>query len=91
MSYGLGREQSGRKKHLSLILLTIFRVVWEERNRRAFKRVMEEVNRIRESWYHNLGCLVTGNLFSAIEDFDNLVEFGCVNIFCVRVGTSWCP
>lgn len=46
MSYEHGRVSVIGKKHLGLIPLTIFCVVWEKRNRRIFG-VEEDVNKVK--------------------------------------------
>lgn len=67
-------------------------MAWKEKNRRAFKRVEEEADRVRDRWYHILGCLVISNLFFSIEDFGKLTEtLMDVQIFFTQVGILLVP
>lgn len=66
---------SGRKKkQLGLISLTIFWVVWKERNRRTFQGVEEDIDKVKTRWYQSLGFLVTNNSLYSIEEVGNLVD-----------------
>lgn len=62
------------KKHLSLIPLTIFPVVKKKRNKRAFERVKDDFDRIRDRWFQTINFLLMGHPLYSIENFRNLTN-----------------
>lgn len=52
---------NSKEKHLSLIPLTTFWMVWKERNRRAFEGKVEGFDRVKNSWFQTLSLLIKGH------------------------------
>lgn len=53
---GIGRDV----KFFSLIMLTMFWIIWKERNRRVFEGVESDVVKIRDRWFYLFGSLLLG-------------------------------
>lgn len=69
-SRGINRE----KKLVSFIPLTIFRIVWIEKNMRAFKMVKDEFDRVRGRWFQTLDFLVMDHPLSEMVDFWDIID-----------------
>lgn len=64
----------GRKKQVGLIPLVIFWVVWKKRNRRAFKGVEADFDRVKDRWFQIWDLLTTGHSLQSMNDFKNLID-----------------
>lgn len=57
-----------------LVVLKKFMTYWIRRNKRAFERMKEDVNKIRARWYQTLGLMATGDSLYSIENLSNLID-----------------
>lgn len=57
------RGISGVNKHVDLVLLAIFQVVWKERNMRTFEVVDEDIDRVMNRWFQTVSTFVLVILF----------------------------
>lgn len=73
MNYGLGRVLLVGEKHLRLIHLAIFWVVWKERNRGTFDGMEEDMDRIRARWFQTLSFFVMSHSILTMEDLGDLI------------------
>lgn len=64
------------RKKVDLILVTIFWVVWKERNKRVFDGIddVNEFDLLKNKWFQNLGFLLLGHSLQSIEDLRNLID-----------------
>lgn len=67
---GIGKKSEVVK----LIPLTIFQVVWKERNNRAFDECMGDLSKIRDRWIHTFGTLILGHDVYGWDDFGKLFD-----------------
>lgn len=58
-----------KNKLLRLIPLSIFWVVWKERNLRAFEGIKKDFTAIRDTWIHSFGSMLLGHDIRELEDF----------------------
>lgn len=65
---------SSRNKLFKLIPLTIFWVIWKERNKRAFEGKELDFNTIKNNWFHYFGSIVLGHNLDCSKDFAFIVN-----------------
>lgn len=63
-----------KKTYLYLIPLSIFWVIWEERNVRAFGGIEGEILNIRNKWIHVFGSLILSHNINKLENFGNVID-----------------
>lgn len=64
---------SGVKKHISLVLLATFCAVWKERNKKTFKGVKDDYDKVKDRW-SSPNFLVMGHPLYSLENFGNLIN-----------------
>lgn len=63
-----------KKTYLLLIPLSIFWVVWNERNAKLFEDIEREVVNTRDKWIHVFGSIILSHDINRIEDFGNIID-----------------
>lgn len=73
LGWGVYKEQI-----VELIPLSIFLVVWKEKNLRAFEGIEKEFNVIRDNWIYSFAFMLLGHDIKGHEDvgavFDILID-----------------
>lgn len=67
---GLGK----RNKFFQLIPLTIFWVIWKERNKRAFDGKELDFNTLKDNWFNYFGATILGHDIDSNVDFVSIVD-----------------
>lgn len=63
-----------KKSYLLLIHLSIFWVVWNERNSTAFEGIEKEMGNIRDRWFHIFGSILLDHDINRLDDFENVID-----------------
>lgn len=67
---GLG----SKNKSIRLISLTIFWVIWEERNNRTFDGIESDFNKVKDNWFHYFGSNLLGHKLDCLDDLVDIVD-----------------
>lgn len=62
-----------KRTHLLLIPISIFRVVWKERNALS-DRIERDFVSIRDRWIHMFEFLILGHDISGLNNFGNVID-----------------
>lgn len=67
-----------KKMLLRLIPLSIFWVVWKEKNLKAFEGIEKDLASIRNNWIYIFGYMILGHDIKELDDFgaifDHLID-----------------
>lgn len=65
---------AAKNKHYRLIPLTIFWVVWKERDNRIFEGLEENFANIKDKSLHLFGSIILGHNLNCLDDFGATVN-----------------
>lgn len=63
-----------KNKCFRLIPLTIFWIVWKERNNRIFEGIERNFVNIKDKWLHLFGSIMLGHNLDSFDDFGLIVN-----------------
>lgn len=63
-----------KKSFLKLVPLSIFQVIWKERNSFAFDEIEGEIVKITDGWLNIFGSFVFSHDTYRMENFGNVVD-----------------
>lgn len=67
-------ELSVKNKIANLIPLTVFWVIWKERNSRDFDSVESSILNLKDKWFHYFGFILLDYGIISDVDFGNVID-----------------